>query len=107
MRVSEPTNYQKVIDILDDSIGGSEVEIGAHGAFWRDLTKDEFVEHTLPGFNVKIIEVGDPENSNLIRALRGVNPFDDSIFSRMPFRMEAISEEKVNFIASWISDGCY
>ena len=35
--------FQRVIEILDQAIGGPDVGIGAHRAFWRGLTRDEFV----------------------------------------------------------------
>jgi hypothetical protein len=35
--------FERVIQILDEAIGGPDVGIAAHGAFWRGLTRDQFV----------------------------------------------------------------
>jgi hypothetical protein len=37
------TRYERVLQILDTAIGGPGVNIGVHGAFWRGLTRDQFV----------------------------------------------------------------
>ena len=36
-------DFQGVVAILDEAIGGPGVGIGAHRAFWRDISRDEFV----------------------------------------------------------------
>lgn len=35
--------FHRVIEILDQAIGGPDVGVGRHGAFWRGITRDEFV----------------------------------------------------------------
>ena len=37
------TRYERVQQILDESIGGPDTQIGVHGAFWRGKTRDAFV----------------------------------------------------------------
>ena len=37
------TRYERVQQILDNSIGGPIATIGVHGAFWRGKSRDEFV----------------------------------------------------------------
>ncbi|HEY9379335.1 MAG TPA: hypothetical protein VIQ02_19835, partial [Jiangellaceae bacterium] len=41
--------FQRVIEILDQAIGGPDVGIGRHGAFWRGITRDEFVAKKVLG----------------------------------------------------------
>lgn len=47
--------------------------IAAHCTFWRTLTRDEFVVKKV--FGKQLVVVGDPANSNLVKALRGQLPF--------------------------------
>jgi len=54
------TRYERVIEILNSSIGGPEEEIGVHGTFWRGLTRDQFVAKRVRGLN--IIALGDGAN---------------------------------------------
>jgi hypothetical protein len=35
--------FQRVREILDEAVGGPGGSIGAHGTFWRGLTRDQFV----------------------------------------------------------------
>jgi hypothetical protein len=36
------TRYERVVEILDNAIGGPAANIGAHGLFWRGLMRDQF-----------------------------------------------------------------
>ncbi len=76
------TRYERVIAILDASIGGPQEEIGVHGAFWRGLTRDDFVAKRVRGLNIIILDDG--AGSNLVKALKG----------------------EIAFIRRWIDDGC-
>jgi photosystem II stability/assembly factor-like uncharacterized protein len=104
--------FQQVREILDAAIGGPDVEIGVHRAFWRGLTREEFV--TKKVVNRPLLVVGDGAGSNLVRALAGEAPFgadlpeppDGAIFSRMPAGMAAVAPESIAFIEQWIDDGC-
>ena len=106
------TRYERVIEILDSSIGGPEEEIGVHGTFWRGLTRDQFVAKRVRGLN--IIALGDGGNSNVVKALRGQAPFGadlpapppGALFSRMPAGRPPVSESDIAFIQQWIDDGC-
>jgi photosystem II stability/assembly factor-like uncharacterized protein len=106
------TRYERVIEILDSSIGGPEEEIGVHGTFWRGLTRDQFVAKRVRGLN--IIALGDGGNSNVVKALRGEAPFGadlpapppGALFSRMPAGRPPVSESDIAFIQQWIDDGC-
>jgi hypothetical protein len=76
--------YARVIEILDNAIGGPGAQIGVHGAFWRGLARDQFINKSV--FGLKLIELGDSAKSNLIKALKGEAPFDGSSFRQCLFR---------------------
>jgi photosystem II stability/assembly factor-like uncharacterized protein len=104
--------FQRVIDILDESIGGPGVGIGRHGAFWRGLTRDQFVAKKV--FGKALVVLGDGANSNLVLALKGLAPFGadqpdppaGATMSRMPVALDAVPAESISFIEQWINDGC-
>jgi hypothetical protein len=50
------TPFEQVIQILDQSLGGSRVSIGAHGAFWRGITRGEFVAKQV--FGMRLMNLG-------------------------------------------------
>ncbi|MEX0676002.1 MAG: ferritin-like protein [Pirellulales bacterium] len=82
---------------LDEAVEGNE--IGAHGAFWRGLSRDEFVAYRV--FNtVRLVQPGDGANSNLVKALHGDG------FPRMPLGYPPMPEDRIEFIERWIQDGC-
>jgi len=58
------TRYEKVVSILDQSIGGPAASIGAHGPFWRNLTRDQFVIKKV--FGRQLVAAGNGTASNLI-----------------------------------------
>lgn len=106
------TRYERVLQLLDQSIGGPAATIGAHQAFWRGLSRDAFVAKKV--FGRPLLVVGDGAGSNLVRALRGLPPFGADLpeppvgsqFNRMPAGMPPVAEEEVAFIEQWINDGC-
>lgn len=89
--------YERVIRILDDSIGGPDVGIAAHGAFWRRLKRDEFIATKV--FNYDLVVVGDGASSNLVKALKGQAPFGKNLpnppaaatMPRMPFGFDPVA----------------
>jgi photosystem II stability/assembly factor-like uncharacterized protein len=95
--------FERVIEILDAGIGGPDVEIGVHGAFWR-VKRDQFIEIKVFG-DVGLVVVGQGAASNIIKALKGEEPFDGSPFPRMPVGGEVPAED-IAFIERWIDDGC-
>jgi hypothetical protein len=104
------TGFLDVQDALDRILG--EGPPPNHGSFWRGVSRDEFV--ALSVFGLELVVVGDPEASNLVRALRGLAPFGsdlpdsppDSFIRRMPAGRPPASEEDMALIEGWIRAGC-
>src|SRR5262249_48533619 len=101
--------YGRVQQALDRAIQNMST-IGAHGPFWRTLTRDQFVVKKV--FGKQVVTVGDPANSNLIKALRGLTPFGSdtgtsgATFRRMPAGLPPMPEEDITLIETWIANGC-
>ena len=106
------TRYAQVAAILDNAIGGPASAIGAHGAFWRGLSKDQFVAKKV--YSLPIVTVGDGKGSNLIKALKGEVPFGSDLpgappganWPRMPDGFPAVSDADIAFIEQWVDAGC-
>jgi hypothetical protein len=101
-------NFREIVDILDAAVNGPETEVGPpHHAFWRNVTRDEFVATMLLG--QPIVISGDGAHSNLIRSLKGELPFGSgpgAEFPRMPVGFDPVPDESIQAIESWIDDGC-
>jgi hypothetical protein len=78
--------------------------IGRHGNFWRNKTRDEFVRAKV--FGRSLLVVGNGADSNLVRALRGVAPFDGGELPQMPVGFAPVDEQQIRIIERWIDDGC-
>jgi hypothetical protein len=97
------SRFQQVIGILDDAIGGPDSNIRAHRAFWRGLTRDEFVAKTIFGHDLVTV-----------RALKGQVPFGsdlpspppDAEIRRMPAGLPEVAADDIAFIEQWVDDGC-
>ncbi len=106
------TSFEKVQLILDQSIGGPAVNIGAHHAFWRGITRDQFVIKSV--FGLPLISLGHGADSNLIKALKGQAPFGSDLNPptpgankrRMPAGLNPVADADIAFIEQWINDGC-
>ena len=48
----------------------------------------------------------DVREAGLIKAIRGLYPFDGSHFPRMPLGRPPIAEDGIQYIEKWIADGC-
>ena len=104
------TGFTEVKIILDRLVRGEEIRM--HGAFWRGKTRDEFV--ALKPMGLPVVAIGDPANSNLIKALRGLPPFGRDLrprpvgatINRMPSRRPPATEEEITIIERWIKAGC-
>jgi photosystem II stability/assembly factor-like uncharacterized protein len=104
-READPVNpFERVVQILDQSIGGPTAVIRAHGPFWRGLTRDQFVAEVV--FEKPLVVVGRGSESNLVLALRGAAPFDLTEFRRMPAGRPPVPAPDIDFIERWIDEGC-
>ena len=106
------TRFERVIHILDQAVGGPSVNIGVHRAFWRGITRDDFVAKTV--FGLALVTPSDGRGSNLVKALKGESPFGidlpdppaDAQFSRMPAGLPPVPDSDIALIQTWIDDGC-
>jgi hypothetical protein len=107
------TPFDQVVQYLESSVGG--VDIGAHGNFWRGLTKQQFTKYIVSvNVNIPLLKVGDGAGSNLIKALQGDLPFGKNIgvagaaFNQMPDTTQypAMPPAQIAFIKNWIDGGC-
>ena len=105
-------NFNDVIEILDNSVGGPDEDVSSHGAFWRGVTRDRFVSMKVGGR--KLVAEGDGANSNLVKSLRGECPFgsdldpapDGAVVLRMPAYLPPVPEADIERIVGWIDAGC-
>jgi hypothetical protein len=105
-------NFKDVIEILDKSVGGPGADVASHGPFWRDVTRDRFVEMKVGGR--KLVTLGDGANSNLVLSLKGEAPFgsdlDDpptgALTPLMPAYLDPVPPEEIRDIEQWINQGC-
>ena len=104
--------FLRVLEILDNAVGGLAAPVGAHGAFWRGLTRNQLVAKKV--FGLPLITVGNAATSNLVKALAGESPFGadlpvpppDASFNRMPSGLAPVPPADQAFIRQWIDDGC-
>jgi hypothetical protein len=100
-------HYQRIQQILDQAVNGET--IGAHGAFWRLLDRDGFVNKSVYGVPLIVKDAAgkfDPDLSNLVLALQGRPPFDGSSFPRMPVGYPQVPGPQIDEIRQWISEQC-
>ena len=104
--------FDDVVAILDKAVGGPDADVVSHGPFWRDVTRDTFIEMKVGGR--KLVTLGDGANSNLVLSLRGQAPFgsdlDDppagAVTPQMPAYLDPVAPEEISDIEQWINDGC-
>jgi hypothetical protein len=108
-----PGPFRRVVGILDAAVRGFRV--GAHHNFWRNCTRDEFVQKSIFGLPLLAVTPDgrfDPAESNLLKALRGEPPFDGPDeaqapqMPRMPAHRPPLPPEDLAFVAQWIAAGC-
>ena len=61
----QPTEFQKVVHILDEAVRGFPVQ--EHGAFWRDVKLTDFLN--VRPIGLRLLVVGNSGQSNLVRVL--------------------------------------
>jgi hypothetical protein len=106
------TRFEHVQQILDNAIGGPTVNIGVHGAFWRNKTRDQFVALKVQGRDLLVL--GNGAGSNLVKALKGEAPFGadldnpppGAVLDRMPSGLPPVAADDIDFIQKWIDAGC-
>jgi len=100
------TAFKDIQKILDDAVGGDN--IGAHGPFWRNITRDQFVAKNV--FSCPILFrdatgklVG--KDSLLIQILRGpVKDCKGKNRPQMPFGFDPVPADQIATIEKWIDD---
>jgi hypothetical protein len=104
-----------LVTTLGCNIGGAP-----HGAYWNKLTFQQFTTGPVPGVSQapgdppnpagtwKVLVVGKAQDSNIIKALQGVAPFDGSVFPQMPADGPPFaSKDQIQPLADWINKNCH
>src|SRR4051812_15782034 len=94
---------RRILNTATDQITTGNPSHDGLGRFWN-LPRDQFVAAVVYG--EKVIVVGDPNTSALIKSLRGLPPFDGTVYPRMPLGRDPVQDSDIEFIARWIADGC-
>src|SRR5262245_65353516 len=94
---------RRILNTATDQVTPGNPFHGGKRRFWN-LSRDEFVNAVIYG--QKVIVLGKPEDSALIKSLRGTAPFDGTRFPRMPVARPPVSDGDIAFIAKWILDKC-
>src|SRR6201992_2102134 len=69
--------FDDVVAILDKSVGGPDADVASHGPFWRDGTRDTFLEMKVCGRTLVTPLTG--ATSNLVLSLKGLAPFGSDL----------------------------
>ncbi|HEX8071586.1 MAG TPA: hypothetical protein VF546_16650 [Pyrinomonadaceae bacterium] len=101
------TRFPNIQQILDDAVEGQN--IGAHGPFWRGITRDEFVAKLVFGCQIIFSENGTfvGPKSPLVQILQ--NPIECPVNRerpQMPVGFPTVPAEKVQIISDWIDAQC-
>lgn len=108
-------DYLRIKQILDDAVIGED--FAAHGPFWREVTRDQFVGLSIFGRKLIVQRADgafDPDESNLVKAIEGRPPFGDDMeppppgafWPRMPFGYPPVPADQILEIRDWIEAGC-
>lgn len=103
------TTFKDVQKILDDAVENA-ASIGAHGKFWKDVSRDDFVKKAIYGCPILHSKDGKyvgPE-SPLIRILKEqIKDCKEKTRPRMPAGgYNYLSSDKIATISDWIDDQC-
>ena len=104
--------FHDIVAILDKAVGGPDADVASHGPFWRDVTRDRFIEMKVGGR--KLVTLGDGAHSHLVLSLKGQAPFgsdlDDppagAVTPLMPAYLDPVPPEEIADIERWIDEGC-
>jgi hypothetical protein len=99
---------QQIQDMLERMLG--TYPMPAHDYFWRGKTRDELVATEV--FGVPILVPGRPDDSNLLRAMRG-DKFGEGSVNRIGidrlrkiFKDIRVAEADVDVLSAWIGQSC-
>jgi hypothetical protein len=109
MALQRLNSYKDVQDLFNNFIAANQIPIddSPHGAFWNDLTFDQFVKDDVPNVpGVKILVRGKSAESNLIKILKGPLTVGSQQFRRMPGGGPFMSDEMIASLADWIDRNC-
>jgi tyrosinase len=94
---------RRILNTASDQIFPGNPSHSGLGRFWN-LPRDTFVNAVVEG--LQVIVLGKPDESAMIKALKGLPPFDGPPFGRMPQGRPPVADADIAFIAQWIKDGC-
>ena len=102
------TKYSDIQNILEEAIQNSP-SIGAHGTFWRNISRDEFVSKKVFGCQI-IVRHGETfvgAESPLVKILRAPIVCEENDFPQMPAGgFDPLPEVKIQTISDWIDAQC-
>lgn len=101
-------SIRRILDAATNQIFPGNPSHDGLGRFWN-LSRDDFVKAVV--YAQQVIVLGKPDDSALIKALKGLPPFDGTTLNgitltRMPLGRPAVSDADIQFIANWIKDYC-
>jgi len=104
---TQTTRFPDIQKILDDAVENED--IGRHGPFWRNVTRDEFVARIV--FECPILHTENGKfvgsKSQLVTILRGaITDCKGKPKPQMPRNFPAVSAEKIQTISDWIDAQC-
>lgn len=104
---TQTTRFPDIQKILDDAV--EDEDIGVHGPFWRNVTRDEFVVRIVFGCPILHTEDGQfvGSKSQLVMILRGdIIDCKGKPKPQMPRNFPAVPAEKIQIISDWIDAQC-
>ena len=103
-KIKNWSDFQNFMDACCTKVGANP-DNAPHKRWWRKMDCETFIASgTVLG--LRIVAVGDPTASNLIKALQGDPPFDpNGQFDQMPPGMPFIPSD-IDEIRDWIQRKC-
>lgn len=112
MNLENPT-FSDIVNLLNDLVNNDSTIGGPHRAFWRNTTRDAFVQIQTDRWGVSgpLVTLGQPNQSNLFLALSGLAPFDGSQVPQMPDtdsdpNARHATPQELTMVATWITNNC-
>jgi len=100
---NDKPNFARVKEILDKATGTGAPDHDGKAKFWNSPLTDLL---QIKVYGIQVIVAGKPADSGLIKAIRGLAPFDGSDYERMPQGRPAIPDTEIGEIERWIEAGC-